>query len=51
MPNRGLTRLDHLAALGQELIDVHLALAAGGRMPRTTYRTYIACQSDVGSDD
>jgi hypothetical protein len=51
MQARRPTRIDDLAALGQELPAQHLALAAGGRMPRTTYRTYIQCQSDTGSDD
>jgi hypothetical protein len=51
MPNRRLTQLDDLAALGHELREEHLALAAGGRMSRTTYRTYIQCQSDTGTDD
>ena len=51
MLNRRLTHLDDLAALGPELREEHLALAAGGRLPRTTYRTYIQCQSDQGTDD
>jgi hypothetical protein len=51
MANRRPTQIDDLGALGHELREEHLALAAGGRMSRTTYRTYILCQSDVGHDD
>ncbi len=51
MLHRRPTQIDTLAALGHELREKHLALAAGGRMPRTTYRTYIQCHSDRGTDD
>ena len=44
------TTLNDLAALGQELAEEHLTLAAGGLRPNTYIRTYERVSGDVAPD-